>query len=465
MLLTYDTSVSIVWCTDNMRLREFQIPKNSWELVVNDTDKTEIGHDLVKLVQTAYSSTVKGSFVNSVKDVLPSDWQIFDWDEDPGPDVAIFYRQARANEPWSGYKVQGIGHDGKPQSKQKAIAQVTKLISQSGWWMESSSAMRLAMKGMNAPACADERILSKLFPGSFIRMIDRETYIRKIDGMVMQETVFGNPVLKGMNESINPQVFRRGFEKTKEILNGKYMLKAYHGALPYSPTKKIHQSENFHIDAFTAKGSKVGGVTYKVTDDSLEAVFVEVKPEYRRQGVAKEMYIFAKELGNEIIPSTMRIYNGNDFGKGITDLYKQTNEDEYADDDEDESLKSINDIKRLLPTITAAVQKEYDRWDENPDEYANGGICHLLADEVCSVLWDHNIQSATVSSDHEVHVYTIAKVREGVWSVDIPPGVYETGGGYNWKKIHDVQFDPRDIDLYCITRDPTEFNDITGYEE
>jgi hypothetical protein len=127
---------------------------------------------------------------------------------------------------------------------------------------------------------------------------------------------------KSVKESINPQVFRRGFEKTKEILGGKYMLKAYHGPLPYSPTKKINSSENFHIDAFTAKGNKVGNVTYKVTDDNLEAVFVTVDPKYRRQGIAKEMYIFAKELGNDIIPSSMRIYNGNDFGKGIADLYK-----------------------------------------------------------------------------------------------------------------------------------------------
>ena len=310
-----------------MRLREFQIPKNTWQLVVNDTDKTELGPDLVNLVQTAYSSTIKGSFVNSIKDVLPSDWLVVDWDDDPGVDIAIFYRKQRANESWIGNKIQGIGHDGKPESKSRAIAKVNQLVTQSGWWIESSSAMRLAMMRMSAPPCTDENILRGLFPDSFIRMVDKKTYVRKIDGMVMQETVFGHPVLKNVNESINPQVFRRGFEKTKEILGGKYMLKAYHGVLPYSPTKKIHVSDQFHIDAFTAKGNKVGGVTYKITDNNLEAVFVEVKPEYRRQGIAKEMYLFAKELGNEIIPSTMRIYNGNDFGKGIADLYKGGNKE------------------------------------------------------------------------------------------------------------------------------------------
>jgi len=32
--------------------------------------------------------------------------------------------------------------------------------------------------------------------------------------------------------------------------------------------------------------------------------------------------------------------------------------------------------------------------------------------------------------------------------VDIPPYTYETGGGYNWKKIPDVTFDASDIVFY-----------------
>lgn len=316
-----------------MRLREFHLPKNSWQLIVSDSDKEEIGHDLVQLVQTAYSSTIKGSFVNSLKDVLPSDWLVFDWDNEPGADAAIFYRKSRPSETWTGFKIQGIGHDGKAESKQRAIAKVHQLITQPGWWIETSHAMRLAMMKMNAPAVTDEALISGLFPRSFIRMIDKKTYIRKVEsGLIITETTFGHPILKNRNtnESINPQVFRRGFEQTKKVLGGKYMLKAYHGLLPYSPTKKINHSENFHIDAFTANGNKVGNVTYKVTDNNLEAVFVEVKPEFRRQGIAKEMYIFAKELGNDIIPSSMRIYNGNDFGKGIADLYSKGSTDKEA---------------------------------------------------------------------------------------------------------------------------------------
>jgi hypothetical protein len=61
-----------------MRLREFELPKNQWELVVSNGDKEELGTDLVSLVKNAYSNTPQGSFVNSIKDVIPSDWNIID---------------------------------------------------------------------------------------------------------------------------------------------------------------------------------------------------------------------------------------------------------------------------------------------------------------------------------------------------------------------------------------------------
>jgi hypothetical protein len=43
-----------------------------------------------------------------------------------------------------------------------------------------------------------------------------------------------------LNEIVNTSVFRRGFEKTKEILDGKITLVASHGYIQYSSTKKIN---------------------------------------------------------------------------------------------------------------------------------------------------------------------------------------------------------------------------------
>jgi len=47
----------------------------------------------------------------------------------------------------------------------------------------------------------------------------------------------------------------------------------------------------------------------------------------------------------------------------------------------------MSKIKSLLPKLAEVSQKEYDKWDEkNVDEYAGGGICHFIADEICDIL-------------------------------------------------------------------------------
>lgn len=178
-------------------LYEFEISKNTWELVISNDDKRELGDNLVDLVQHAYSNTPQGSFVNSIKDVIPSDWNVYDWDSEPGLDATVFYRQERPNETWVGNKIQGLGHDGKRVSKDAAIIEINALLRQDGWWIESSDAMRHILKKLNAPVVTDEELLQLLFPHSNLRMISTDTYTRKLgDGSEVTETVFGNPVLK-----------------------------------------------------------------------------------------------------------------------------------------------------------------------------------------------------------------------------------------------------------------------------
>ena len=58
---------------------EFQLPKNQWELVISNGDKEELGTNLVDLVQHAYSNTPQGSFVSSIKDVIPSEKSSIPW--------------------------------------------------------------------------------------------------------------------------------------------------------------------------------------------------------------------------------------------------------------------------------------------------------------------------------------------------------------------------------------------------
>ncbi len=180
-----------------MRLYELYLPKNSWELLISTADKEEVSHDLVDLVQTAYTNTSDGSFINSLKDVIPSDWNVIDWDKDPDVDACVFYRKARANESWTGYKIQGIGHDGSRTSKDKAIQKIQQMLAKPGVWLESSDAMRAVLKKLNVPAVEDVRVLQALFNDPYLEMFDNDTYDRRLPGgRVIRETVFGNPKLK-----------------------------------------------------------------------------------------------------------------------------------------------------------------------------------------------------------------------------------------------------------------------------
>lgn len=120
----------------------------------------------------------------------------------------------------------------------------------------------------------------------------------------------------------------------------------------------------------------------------------------------------------------------------------------------------------LRPALAAAAQRVYDAWDasdvDGDWQVGFGGICHLIADALIEVLWGAGIEATTVSSSHEVHVYVVARTADGVFLVDIPHGLYETGGGYNWTKIPEVTFDASDVVVDLLSTDP---NDIREYIE
>ena len=105
--------------------------------------------------------------------------------------------------------------------------------------------------------------------------------------------------------------------------------------------------------------------------------------------------------------------------------------------------------------LAAAAQGEYDAWDADSDpEYGDGevgfgGICQNIAGAMSDVLMRHGIDSYEMDSNGvgDQHVWTLAYDPTGVFHVDIHPGHYETGGGYNWKKIPGVTFTPDHISL------------------
>jgi hypothetical protein len=126
----------------------------------------------------------------------------------------------------------------------------------------------------------------------------------------------------------------------------------------------------------------------------------------------------------------------------------------------DPDLPSVERARAAIPQILARVQQDYDDWDEEDrDTYAGGGICHIIADTMCDVLGDLGIDCTPVSCSYEQHVYIAARFAEGIYTIDIPYHVYETGGGFSWQKIPDVRFSARDVVFYRVSGDPADWRD------
>jgi hypothetical protein len=142
------------------------------------------------------------------------------------------------------------------------------------------------------------------------------------------------------------------------------------------------------------------------------------------------------------------------------------------DDDErteGAGLLSIKQLVPLLPRLALAAHHAYDQWDQNEEgedvELGFGGICQDIAEGMAGVLNNAGIDAITIDNGGvgEQHVWVIAKFQEGVAEIDISPGVYETGGGYHWKKIPDVVFEPTDIQYGIMDNDPNNFDNYSEY--
>lgn len=108
-------------------------------------------------------------------------------------------------------------------------------------------------------------------------------------------------------------------------------------------------------------------------------------------------------------------------------------------------------VRRLAPGLAAAAQGVYDAWDQDASgidpELGGGGICDRIADAFLPLLSDAGVESlGTIqASCGENHIYVIALLSNGVFTVDIPPGHYEHGSGYAWTKRPGIVLGPGDI--------------------
>lgn len=141
--------------------------------------------------------------------------------------------------------------------------------------------------------------------------------------------------------------------------------------------------------------------------------------------------------------------------------------EEIEDESEFNDTSSLNSVSEITDVVkdemVKVAQEQYDGWQQNhagqSDELGSGGICHLIADDLIDVLYRHKIENVqSVCSNFEQHVYVVGQFKEGIYEIDIPYNVYESGGGFTWRKIPDVQFSRNDIVIRRLSSDPTEYS-------
>ncbi len=138
------------------------------------------------------------------------------------------------------------------------------------------------------------------------------------------------------------------------------------------------------------------------------------------------------------------------------------------DSEPDRLKESASELKSLLPGLAVVAQQVYDEWEQDDEgesfEYGVGGICQDIAEAMAGLLSEHGIEAVTVDNQGmgEQHVWVVAKLSDGVYTVDIEPHTYETGGGYCWKKRPGVTFGPEHIYVSRIDADPGKFEQYIG---
>jgi len=244
------------------------------------------------------------------------------------------------------------------------------------------------------------------------------------------------------------------------------------------------------VDFFLAKYS---GLALRVNEyeNKIKLDKIFIPKEMRGIGIGTEIITALKEysqrVGKPIVlnpepekgkkGALQRFYERNEFVNNVgrrkdydlTDTFSRTMY--YKPKKTIASSNSFeNSLKSLTSAFVDAAQQIYDDWDENPDVYGGGGICHLIADSFVEIINKNypNYTTTTFTRDDIQHVETI------VYNIDpdilydeddesndlvelvivgLSPFIYERGGGFSWTKIPEVEFSNNDITFYKTTVD------------
>lgn len=111
----------------------------------------------------------------------------------------------------------------------------------------------------------------------------------------------------------------------------------------------------------------------------------------------------------------------------------------------------------LRPAMAIAAQGVLDDWEQDDEgvceDLGTGGVCDRVADALATIITlDGTVETTEGGQEGDDHAYVIAYDDDEAFLVDIPPGVYESGSGYCWKKRKGVVLTEDDVVVERVNR-------------
>ncbi len=170
-------------------------PKYKW-YTLNKTNKKQIKNNLFSLVNLAYDDIGGHVRISSPEKVQQDDeldfWMAMDNNNDPYATVVIFGKKTQY-----GVKISGIGHNRTLQSKIDLFNQLSNILKNKGYYLESSHNPAQNLLFKNTPFVKNINAIRKIFNSPEARYIDSQNmwYEREVNGITVKEILFGNPII------------------------------------------------------------------------------------------------------------------------------------------------------------------------------------------------------------------------------------------------------------------------------
>ncbi len=122
----------------------------------------------------------------------------------------------------------------------------------------------------------------------------------------------------------------------------------------------------------------------------------------------------------------------------------------------------MSDLKKRLealrPAMAKVAQEVLDAWEQDDEgvdeEFGAGGACDAIDNAIAGVVFEKVVGVERTAYGHEGddHAASIYYDDAEAYLVDIPPYVYETGGGYRWRKRKGVKLSAKDVVVEKVSR-------------